>query len=50
MIDGPEVDEWLRFYQMGPQLTCLSVFLTDDPTKGKMNLRLEHTHFFSRVG
>lgn len=36
---------------MGPSLTCLSTFLTGDPTvdgqgEGDLHLRLEHTHFF----
>ena len=35
---------------MGPGLTCLTSFLTDDPTGGDMNYRLEHTHFVSRDG
>eukprot|EP00466_Bigelowiella_natans_P008797 jgi/Bigna1/89375/estExt_fgenesh1_pg.C_480064 len=53
MIDGPEVEDWLQFYEMGPDLTCLSVFLTGDPTIAPSNpngldLRLEHTHFFSQ--
>mmetsp|Transcript_22511 Transcript_22511/g.43841 ORF Transcript_22511/g.43841 Transcript_22511/m.43841 type:complete len:210 (-) Transcript_22511:179-808(-) len=56
MIDGPEVDEWLNFYEMGPDLTCLSVFLSGDPAKADqdskedfgLDLRLEHTHFFSQ--
>jgi len=53
MVDGPEVEEWLHFYEMGPDLTCLSVFLTGDPTIAPSNpngldLRLEHTHFFSQ--
>ncbi|GAB5366522.1 hypothetical protein AAMO2058_001150500 [Amorphochlora amoebiformis] len=53
MVDGPEVEEWLQFYEMGPDLTCMSVFLTGDPTKTQDNphgldLRLEHTHFFSQ--
>lgn len=53
MEDGPEVEDWLKFFPMGPDLTCLSVFLTGDPTKGTsrphgLDLRLEHTHFFSQ--
>ena len=53
MIDGsPEVvNEWLKYFEMGPKLTCFPVFLTGDPTQGNnLNLRLEHTHFFSRNG
>jgi len=49
MVDkSPEVDEWLRFYKMGPGLTCLTYFLTGDPTGGYMNIRDEHTHFFNK--
>ena len=48
MVDGPEVAKWLRFFLMGPQLTCLTSFLTADPTGGEMEYRLEHTHFFGR--
>jgi len=40
-----EVKEWLRFFQFQAPLTCLSVLLTEDI--GDLNLRLEHTHFFS---
>jgi len=32
MIDGPEVDQWLRFYEMGPGLVCSTYLLTNDPT------------------
>jgi hypothetical protein len=47
MVEGPEIDAWLRFYEMGPKLTCLTTFVTGDPTGGVLNLRLEHTHFFN---
>ncbi len=50
MVEGPEVEEWLQFYEMGPDLTCLTSFLTEDPTGGDMNYRLEHTHFYRRDG
>eukprot|EP01083_Nonionella_stella_P284395 968169_1 len=39
--------DWLEFYSMGPDLTCLCYFITGDPMGGAMNLRTEHTHFFS---
>jgi hypothetical protein len=47
MVEGPEVDDWLKFYQVGPDLICLSTLVTGDPTGGALNLRVEHTHFFS---
>jgi len=40
-----EVKSWLRFFEYEAPLTCLSVFLTEDIQD--LNLRLEHTHFFS---
>ena len=45
--------DFLRFYDdMGPDLTCLSVLWTGDPTGGDLHLRPtgEHTHFFSTAG
>lgn len=50
MTDGPEVGEWLKFFEMGPDLTCLSTMITGDPSGGEMNLRVDHTHFFSGDG
>jgi len=52
MEDGsPEVSEWLRFYEMGPDLTCLSTIVSGDPSPGgELDLRLEHTHFFRQSG
>lgn len=49
LIDGsPEViNDWLKYYQIGPNLVFLSTMITGDPTGGDMHLRLEHTHFFS---
>lgn len=47
MVDGPEVMEWLKFYEVDPGMTLMSVLLTGDPTGGSLNLRLEHTHFFN---
>lgn len=40
-----EVKGWLKFFEFEAPLTCLSVFLTEDIQD--LNLRLEHTHFFS---
>eukprot|EP00123_Amoebidium_parasiticum_P015482 comp22995_c0_seq1/m.36616 comp22995_c0_seq1/g.36616 ORF comp22995_c0_seq1/g.36616 comp22995_c0_seq1/m.36616 type:complete len:303 (-) comp22995_c0_seq1:664-1572(-) len=39
-----QVDDWLCFYPMEAPLTCLSVFVSDDMG---LDLRVEHTHFFS---
>jgi len=39
---------WLKYFEFQAPITCLSIFLTDDI--GSMNLRLEHTHFFSEHG
>lgn len=49
LIDGsPEVlNDWLKYYQVGPNLVFLTTMITGDPTGGDMHLRLEHTHFFS---
>jgi hypothetical protein len=36
---------------MGENLTCLTTFVTGDPSPNRdMNLRLDHTHFFSQNG
>lgn len=43
------IADFLQFYEnMGPDLLCLSVFWTGDPTGGHLHLRAsaEHTHFF----
>eukprot|EP00026_Physarum_polycephalum_P006978 Phypoly_transcript_07031.p1 GENE.Phypoly_transcript_07031~~Phypoly_transcript_07031.p1 ORF type:complete len:282 (-),score=36.28 Phypoly_transcript_07031:88-933(-) len=40
-----EVKDWLRFFEFEAPFTCVSVFLTEDIND--LNLRLEHTHFFS---
>ena len=45
--------DFLQFYEgMGPDLFCMSVFWTGDPTGGALHLRSsnEHTHFFSTGG
>jgi len=39
---------WLKFFEFHAPLTCASVFLAED-IEG-MNLRVEHTHFFSEHG
>ncbi|XP_055471517.1 ester hydrolase C11orf54 homolog [Psammomys obesus] len=41
------VNEWLHFYEMKAPLVCLPVFVSKDPG---LDLRLEHTHFFSHHG
>lgn len=33
---------------MGPGLTCLTTFITGDPSGGYFNVRDEHTHFFNK--
>ncbi len=45
--------EFLQYYDgMGPDLMCMSVLWTGDPTGGALHLRPtgEHTHFFSTAG
>ncbi len=45
--------DFLQFYDgMGPELMCMSVLWTGDPSEGALNLRPtgEHTHFFSTRG
>ncbi len=45
--------DFLQFYNgMGPDLMCMSVLWTGDPTGGDLHLRPshEHTHFFSTAG
>jgi len=42
--------EILEFYEVGPKLTCLSIIVSGDPTGGCLNVRQEHTHFFSFNG
>ncbi len=45
--------DFLQFYEgMGPDLMCMSVLWTGDPTGGDLHLRPshEHTHFFSTAG
>lgn len=41
------VNQWLNFYEMKAPLVCLPVFVSKDPG---LDLRLEHTHFFSHHG
>lgn len=43
-----QVNDWLNFFEMGPDLVMFSTFITGDPSPNKnMHLRLEHTHFHS---
>ena len=45
--------DFLQFYEaMGPDLMCMSIFWSGDPTGGALHLRgsHEHTHFFSTAG
>ena len=47
------IADFLQFYEhMGPNLLCLAVFWTGDPTGGRLHLREsgEHTHFFHMAG
>lgn len=39
---------WLKYFSFHAPITCLSVLVTEDV--GDLNLRLEHTHFFSDHG
>lgn len=51
MIPGPEVGDWLKFYECDAGMTTLVTLLTGDPSKKDgnpgMNLRTEHAHFFN---
>merc|ERR1740117_1616127 len=47
MVEGPEVMEWLQFYEIDPGMTMQSVLITGDPTGDSLNLRLDHTHFYN---
>ena len=45
--------DFLQFYEgMGPDLMCMGIVWTGDPTDGALHLRpsFEHTHFFSTAG
>ena len=43
-----KVDNWLHFYECGPNLVMMATLITGDPTKEKkMHLRVEHTHFYA---
>ena len=42
-----DVESWLRFFDMSGPLTHTSVFVSKDPG---LDLRLEHSHFFSEHG
>ncbi|XP_073908705.1 ester hydrolase C11orf54 homolog [Castor canadensis] len=47
LTSDEQVNKWLNFYEMKAPLVCLPVFVSRDPG---FDLRLEHTHFFSRHG
>jgi hypothetical protein len=32
MVEGPEVNDWLKWFTHGPNLVCLTTFLTGDPS------------------
>ena len=43
-----QVQNWLNFFEMGPELVMFSTLITGDPTQNEsMHLRYEHTHFYS---
>jgi len=52
LLSPAESDSWLKFYEMGAKeaspLVCLSVLVSND--KHKLDLRQEHTHFYSAHG
>src|SRR5438105_3538791 len=35
MVEGPEVNDWLKWFSHGPNLVCLTTFLTGDPAIAK---------------
>jgi hypothetical protein len=41
------VDSWLKFYEVEAPITCLSVVMSQEAEDFPLELRLEHTHFFS---
>jgi len=49
LVEGSkDVDNWLRYFEFGPNLLMLSCMITDDPSPEKnLHLRLEHTHFYT---
>ena len=49
-MDFPTLWDFLHRYEAGPELTCMSVLVSDDPTGGDLGMMLEHTHFFRRDG
>ena len=46
-LDTAQMATWLRFFEMGSPLVCLSVFHSADPG---LDLRMSHTHCFSDHG
>lgn len=49
MLDGTSevVNKWLKYFEVGPRLFCLTTMLTGNPSVKNLHLRYEHTHFFS---
>jgi hypothetical protein len=47
LITDEQKQKWLKFYDMGAPLVCLSVLHSHDPG---LDLRIEHTHCFSDHG
>uniref|UniRef100_A0A1B6EDV6 DUF1907 domain-containing protein n=1 Tax=Clastoptera arizonana TaxID=38151 RepID=A0A1B6EDV6_9HEMI len=43
ILNDDQVNEWLRFYEMGPPLVAVGTFVTKDPG---LDLRLQHFHSF----
>jgi len=42
------VDNWLHFYECGPNLVMMATLISGDPSKdNSMHLRVEHTHFYT---
>eukprot|EP01084_Bolivina_argentea_P182555 315126_1 len=46
-----KLQQWLNFYDYGPNLIMMSCIITEDPTPSKLlDVRHEHTHFYSLDG
>ena len=42
------VDNWLYYYDCGPNLVMMATFISGDPTENNsLHLRVEHTHFYT---
>lgn len=35
--EGADVEQWLRFFTMGPELLCFSTLISGDPTSGRFS-------------